>query len=283
MTPFKQEELSNCTSQDWEGETFYPKPGWVWQYPKPKLQTSYANPLMLSAIEFFHYLTFATQIGLAYTFFSFSDFYAPRCESFFLVAIAPVFQQAASVVPIVLHEYEGWQIAPFKDSTGDRDKFNNDGLRRVAYKLLFVLQAVASGMFCIGVFGTNRWSVGSLTVEMPWTILFVAAVLLWLYVASRAAKTFSLTIDNKLLLPVPLSIAIVYIPIQFAYIIALADLLGWVPALLGVALPLLGGVMEGLGAESTFNQWWHLFAVILLNSAGVVLSFCVARHAMGLL
>jgi hypothetical protein len=281
MATHEQEQLSNRNSQNQESGTFYPTPGWVWQYPEPKCQTSYANPLMLSAIEFFHYLTFATQIGLAYTFFSFSDFYAPRCASFFLVAIAPVFQQAASVVPIMLHEYEGWQIAPFTDNAGDRDRFNNNGLRHVAYKLLFIIQAVASGMFCIGVFGTNRWSVGSLTIGMPWTILLVAIVLSWLYVAPRTTKPFPLLINNKLVLPVPIAIAIVYIPIQLAYIVALADLLGgWIPAVLGVVLPLLGGILEGLGAESTFNQWWHLCAAILLNSSGAVLSFWVVQHAM---
>jgi hypothetical protein len=283
MIDSKQEQSSNLTSQDRENRAFYPEPGWVWQYPQPKLQTSYANPLMLSAIEFFHYLTFVTQVSLAYTFFSFSEFYTPRCESFFLVAIAPVFQQAASMVPIMLHEYEGWQIAPFQDPASDRHKFNNNELRQVAYKLLFRLQAVASGIFCIGVFGTHRWSVGTLSIGMPWTILLIVLALLWLYVAPRSTKLFSLTIDNKLVLPVPISIAIAYIPIQIAYIFALADLLGWIPALLGVGLPLLGGIMEGLGAESTFNQWWHLFAAILLNASGAVLSFCVAQHAMGLL
>jgi hypothetical protein len=183
----------------------------------------------------------------------------------------------------MLHEYEGWQIAPFRESACDRDKFNNDELRRVAYKLLFAIQAVASGMFCIGVFGADSWSVGFLNIGMPWTILIIVLVLLWLYVAPRTTKSFSLTIDNKLVLPVPMSIAIVYIPIQIAYIVALASLLGWIPALLGVALPLLGGLMEGLGAESTFNQWWHLFAAILLSTSGLVLSFCVTQHAMGLL
>jgi hypothetical protein len=106
----------------------------------------------------------------------------------------------------------------------------------------------------------------------------------WLYVAPRTTKPFPLLINNKLVLPVPISIAIVYIPIQLTYIVALATLLGgWLPAVMGVALPLLGGIFEGLGAESTFNQWWHLCTAILLNSSGVVLSLWVAQHAMGFL
>jgi hypothetical protein len=284
MTASKPEESSDRALQNQESDAFYPEPGWVWQYPKPKSQTSHASPLMLSAIKLFHYLTFVTQLGVAYTLYSFSDFYAPRCESFFLVMIAPIFLQIASVVPIVLHEYEGWQIAPLKGTAGDRNKFNNNELLHISYKLLFLLQAVASGMLCIGVFGTNRWSVGSLTIGMPWTILLVVVVLLWLYIAPRTTKPFPLLINNERVLPIPIYIMIVYIPIQLAYVVTLAGLLGgWMPALLIFALYFSGGMVEGLGAESTFNQWWHLFGAILLNSSGVVLSFYIARHAMGLL
>jgi len=33
----------------------YPSPGWVWQYPKPKLGTGNAGSLILSMVEFIHY------------------------------------------------------------------------------------------------------------------------------------------------------------------------------------------------------------------------------------
>lgn len=35
-----------------------------------------------------------------------------------------------------------------------------------------------------------------------------------------------------------------------------------------VVVNLLGGVLEGLVAESTFNQFWHLMAVVFLNAGG---------------
>lgn len=35
-----------------------------------------------------------------------------------------------------------------------------------------------------------------------------------------------------------------------------------------VVVNLLGGVLEGLVAESTFNQFWHLMAVAFLNAGG---------------
>jgi hypothetical protein len=44
----------------------------------------------------------------------------------------------------------------------------------------------------------------------------------------------------------------------------------WAWALTVSFLNLLGGVIEGLVAESTFNQFYHWLAVVFLNAGGLV-------------
>jgi hypothetical protein len=156
-----------------------------------------------------------------------------------------------------------------------------------------MFQAIGAGMFLIGVIGLGRWTLGPIEISQPWTTLITGAVVLWLYIAPR--KTNPLPIffkpkkydDDRPIFPIPILILVSFIPLTIAYSAALIYLLGgWsalVPGVLVSGLYLAGGMAEGIGAEGTLNQWWHLLAVVLLNAGGGLLIFCASRHAMGLL
>jgi hypothetical protein len=56
--------------------------------------------------------------------------------------------------------------------------------------------------------------------------------------------------------------------IAYFYLFDAALAAAHLPIVLAGMAPLLlmlGGVIEGVIAESTFNQWWHFIAVIFLN------------------
>lgn len=272
---------TSFNSEDNDTKTIYPGKGWVWDYPKPKDGTKYSGRLMLSLVEFFHYVTFVTQLCVAYSYYYFSDFYSMRCASLFLVMMAPVFQGLAALLPVLMHEYEGWQIAQFKSPSEQHEIYNNDELRYATYKLLFFFQTVASLMFFVGVFGVDSW------LGKSWNLLFIIAILVWLYIAPRVTKQPPFHFNGQSVFPVPIAILITFIPINLAYTFALIYILGGLSSLLpGLSIVtgyLVAGISEGLGAESTFDQRWHLLAVVLFSTAGMLQIFFVARHAMGLL
>lgn len=256
----------------------YPQPGWVWQYPAVKQSIlKFAHPLALGVVEFFHYALFITQLGVAYALYVFPP--EASYDSLFWLMMAPVFQILAGFAPIVMHEYEGWQVAPFQEPPSDpgqppldRSQFNNERLREAAYKLLFAYQAIAAIMFVIGVYGVEEWKIGPLTIASPWTLVILGATFVWLYVSPRRPLS-TLCVDfgqgKRPVFPIPIGILVVFAIATLIYIISMVHLYGLVPALITTVFLILGGAVEGLIAESTFNQFWHWLAVVFLGAAGV--------------
>ncbi|MBD2207791.1 hypothetical protein H6G33_36385 [Calothrix sp. FACHB-1219] len=249
----------------------YPAPGWVWQYPPVKQSIlKFAKPLALSIVELFHYALFLTQLGVAYALYRFPPH--TSYESMFWLMMAPVFQILAGFAPIVMHEYEGWQVAPFQDQPLNRGQYNNERLREAAYKLLFAYQAVAAIMFIIGVYGIQQWKIGFLTISNPWTLIILGSTFVWLYIGPRTPlSTFYVDLGQgkRPVFPIPLGILVTFAIATIIYIIAMIHLYGLVPALITTLFLLLGGATEGLIAESTFNQFWHFLAVVFLGAAGI--------------
>ncbi|MGK7942625.1 MAG: hypothetical protein AB4062_21195 [Crocosphaera sp.] len=251
----------------------YPLPGWVWQYPVPKQAIlRFAQPIFLSIVELFHYALFLTQTGVAYALYK----YPPEAQvaSMFLLIMAPIFQMLAGFSPIVMHEYEGWQIAPFEDQPTDRAMFNNQRLREVAYKLLFAYQTIAAIMFVVGVFGIEKWDFRVFSIVAPWPLIIVVLAILWVHISPRVPRSTFITPKflggGQPVFPIPWGILVVFGIAIFFYIIAMIHVYGLYPALLTILFLTLGGLVEGLIAESTFNQFWHWLAFVFLGSAGIV-------------
>ncbi|MGB0563576.1 MAG: hypothetical protein ACPGVO_17505 [Spirulinaceae cyanobacterium] len=261
---------------------YYPPPGWEWQKPDPKTYlvehnlAQYAQAWILNVVELVHWTLFIPGFLLSFVIFSHASVLTEQLGSetqVFLLLLTPVIQVFAGLGPIVMHEYEGWQIAYFQnplDVEFQVPDVNNEWLREIAYKMLFFPQTVGLVTFSLGVFGLNKF-----------TITFGCISVLFAFLCPQNPKV-TFQFNGQPVFPVALWLMVVFVINATLNLIAYFVLLGpalasaGLPSFLSVAPPillLLGGVLEGVVAESTFNQWWHFIAVIFLNVAMVVQIF----------
>jgi hypothetical protein len=190
---------------------------------------------------------------------------------------------------ILMHEYEGWQISPFRNILGLQPQsppadvnqvlvphFNNAWLRAVAYQMLFSFQTAGLGFFTLGVFGPR---------PLPLLLVFggIAVALLG---PSEPRTAFRR--QGQPVLPLSWSLLIVFGLNALANLVACFHFFGptlaqaWPPSLLpwlafvpvwlvpwfSLLAPLTvaaGGAYEGWIAESSFNQWHHFVAFVILT------------------
>lgn len=167
-----------------------------------------------------------------------------------------------------MHTYEGWQIAPFLNPllpAGSSLKItenNNAWLREVAYKFIFVMQYVGLQTFSLAAIGMRGYA--------GYNGIAALVGLLVAYLGNQQCKA-TFTMFGYTVFPLA---KVTFVP----FILAVASNLyasGSLSHRAGVhvcclaVLPTLliglGGIVEGLLAESRFNQWWHIFAVVLFN------------------
>jgi len=253
---------------------YYPKPGWEWQKPEPKTYLirhdlgKYAQTWILNLVELVHWLTFIPTFILSFIIFQHSSSLKLIVGSdiqVFLLLLSPLIQTFGGLMGITMHEYEGWQVAFFQNPLDTDLKIkdcNNEWLREVAYKLLFLMQGAGLLAFSLGVFGINK-------ITLPFAI--ISGIVAFAGPQNPKATFY---FNNQPVFPLSISMLVVFIInagvnfvayfVLFYPSIAAANL----PVILsGIAptLLMLGGVIEGVIAESTFNQWWHFTAVIFLN------------------
>ncbi len=193
----------------------------------------------------------------------------------------------------LMHEYEGWQVTPFRNLLGLSNSsdsaevrqilvpsFNNAWLRAVAYQMLFTFQTLGLGCFTMAVFGIN-----ALTLA-----LVIGSVVIALIGPREPRTKFTRQVDNepRPVLPLSWSLLIVFalnaVLNFYAYRVLFGDtivaawpptifpwLQGLIPAALVPWFSLLapmavgaGGAYEGWFAESSFNQWQHFIAFVIL-------------------
>jgi hypothetical protein len=195
-----------------------------------------------------------------------------------LFLLSPIIAFFGGLPGIMMHTYEGWQVAPFDSPLrGDKENTNvvvsdknNQWLRIVAYFFIFNMQYIGLQAFSYAVLGPTyfygylkflsilgffigylgnqdykatfnfKWkqSIGGSTFPLAWTTLvpFILSATLNMYAFSDLGK-------------------LVY-PGYFSIVNSLAP-----PLLIA-----LGGAIEGLFAETIFDQRIHAFAVILFNT-----------------
>jgi hypothetical protein len=176
---------------------------------------------------------------------------------------------------------------------------NNAWLRAVAYQILFQFQSLGLAFFTIGVYGF-KWEWLSSPTSSSQFLIALFNLLLLLFTAivpiigpkdhfhiNIQAKNGPEEFRNRPIFPLTKSLALVFAVNIIAYLIATVNLLlpaleyklslypllsfippklgGILGALMGPLLLSAGGVIEGVVAESTFNQWFHFLAVIVLN------------------
>lgn len=253
---------------------YYPSPGWEWQKPEPKTYlvehdlAKYAQVWILNLVEFVHWLPFLPTFILSFLIFQHSSELQALLGSeiqVFLILLSPLIQTFGGLMGITMHEYEGWQVVFFQnplDTNFEIRDCNNEWLREVAYKLLFFMQGAGLLAFSLGVFGINKITL---------TFALLSGIIAFIGPQNPKA-TFKFL--GQPVFPLSLSMLVVFIInaivnfVAYFFLLDSALVTANLPIFLaGVApiLLMLGGVIEGVIAESTFNQWWHFTAVIFLN------------------
>jgi hypothetical protein len=267
----------------------YPSnPSWGWNKAPPKKSlyeigmAHTANTFMLNLVELVHWTPIIPAFLMAQSILNNSDkwtnYFDNDSERTLLFLLSPIIAFFGGLPGIMMHTYEGWQVAPFNNPLrGDlhntnvvvSDK-NNQWLRIVAYFFIFNMQYIGLQAFSYAVLGPSyfygylkflsvmgffigylgnqdckatfnfRWkqTAGGSTFPLAWTTLVP-------FIISASLNMYAFTDLGGLVYPG-----------YFSLVNSLAP-----PILIA-----LGGAIEGLFAETIFDQKIHAFAVILFNA-----------------
>lgn len=281
-------------------------PAFPWAFQKAPAKTSLnpaqarsARPLVLNLIEVIHWASFPLGIYVLAYIFVHADVIAlhvdgDRLRVFWLQLGLACQVFGGGISGIMMHEYEGWQVTPFRNILGLQQQsppgdvaqilvpnFNNAWLRAVAYQMLFTFQTAGLGFFTLGVFGAR---------PLP-LLLLIAGVAVALLGPREPRTSFVRVVDAepRPVLPLSWSLLIVFGLNALGNLVACHHFFGptlvqaWPPSLLpwlGALIPAglvpwlsllapltvaAGGAYEGWIAESTFNQWQHFIAFVILT------------------
>jgi hypothetical protein len=241
-----------------------------------------ANVFILNLVEFVHWTPLIPAFLMAQTVLANSDqwtaYFDNDQQRTLLLLLSPIIAFFGGLPGIMMHTYEGWQVAPFDSPLrGELENTNvivsdknNQWLRIVAYFFIFNMQYIGLQSFSYAVLGPNyfdgylpflsvlgffigylgnqdykatfnfKWgdTAGGSTFPLAWSTLvpFMISACLNMYAFYK--------------------LGVLIYPGYFRVIYSLAP-----PVLIA-----LGGAIEGLFAETIFDQKIHAFAVILFNA-----------------
>lgn len=279
--------FSNNHDTKWFSKGFPSTPSWGWNkaFPKKSLydigMDHTANSFMLNFVELVHWAPMIPAFLMAQTILQYNDLWTDYFDNdqqrtlFFL--LSPIIAFFGGLPGIMMHTYEGWQVAPFDSPLRGKEEDNNvivshknnQWLRIVAYFFIFNMQYLGLQAFSYAILGPSffystlpflsilgfligylgnqdckatfyfQWrnTAGGSTFPLAWTTLIP-------FILSASLNLYSFSELGKLAYPG-----------YFHFINSLAP-----PILIA-----LGGAIEGLFAETIFDQKIHAFAVILFN------------------
>jgi hypothetical protein len=272
----------------WFSIGFPSNPSWGWNKAPPKKSlcdigmAHTANAFMLNLVELVHWTPIIPAFLMAQSILNNSDSWTAYFDNdkqrTLLFLLSPIVAFFGGLPGIMMHTYEGWQVAPFDNPLrGELENTNvvvsdknNQWLRIVAYFFIFNMQYIGLQAFsyavlgpnhfdgylkflsvlgfCIGYLGNQdckatfyfKWkqSAGGSTFPLAWTTLIP-------FILSASLNMHAFT-----------NLGLLVFPGRFSLINSLAP-----PVLIA-----LGGAIEGLFAETVFDQKIHAFAVILFNT-----------------
>ncbi|MFM7264857.1 MAG: hypothetical protein ACKOZW_04555 [Cyanobium sp.] len=284
-------------------ELIYPPRPWAFHKAPPKAslnprQAHDARPLVLNLVEAIHWASFPLGFWILAYLFVHAPVVATHLDGdllrvFWLQLGLACQVFGGGISGILMHVYEGWQISPFRNLPALRadappadvaqvlvPATNNAWLRAVAYQMLFTFQTAGLGFFSLGVFGAR-----------PLPLLLVGGGIAVALLGPYEPRTRFTRVVNGVAYPVlPLSWSLLIVfglnalanlvaaRVFFGPVIAQAwppSLLPWLSVLptwlvswLSLLAPLTvaaGGAYEGWIAESSFNQWQHFIAFVILT------------------
>mmetsp|Transcript_20441 Transcript_20441/g.35129 ORF Transcript_20441/g.35129 Transcript_20441/m.35129 type:complete len:383 (+) Transcript_20441:115-1263(+) len=300
--------------------TIYPNSRWGFERAAPKAslttelhQNNPAPAWLLNIIELAHWVSFPLGFQIAGYLFSNASAIAKvgNLEStfqVFLIMLGILNQVFGGGMAVLMHVYEGWMISPFKNlivlpshPTAEKidairiKNFNNAWLRAAAYQMLMTFQSLGLALFSMGVFGIK-----------PWTQILVAGTISISLIGPKEPRLhLSRKIDGyeRPVLPLSLSLTVVLVINVIVQLLACIKLFypafssGWpmglpflshVPVELGALLASIlpstlqgaGGGIEGYFAESSFKQWQHLGAFLILLAGFILLRNAFVQMVM---
>jgi hypothetical protein len=257
------------------------EPLWPWQKApaRPSLvrlgQGPSARAWILNLVQLGHWLVLLSVLPVAWVAFSQADRLAVQLGSrwqVFALLISILLPAAASAGPIMMHAREQWQLTPPAGAHGIQD-CHDPVLRRLAYRTLFSGLTLSQLLLPLAVFGLQPGLVALL--------LTLGLVVL----AGPSRPLVPWKHAGVLLMPVALPLALAMGASIVLAVAAYWQLLapglvarGW-PAATAL-LPLVcnggGGALEATQAETTYNQWWHLAAVLVLSGGSLLYGLLLA-------
>ena len=263
-----------------------PSCGWNKAPPKKSLydinMAHTANNFMLNLVEFVHWTPIIPAFLMAQSILNNSDkwtnYFENDSERTLLFLLSPIIAFFGGLPGIMMHTYEGWQVAPFDSPLrGELENTNvvvsdknNQWLRIVAYFFIFNMQYIGLQAFSYAILGP-KYFFGSLKFLsiMGFFIGYLGnqdykATFNFKWKQTAGGSTFPLAWST--LIPFILSASL-----NMCAFLQLGKLVypGYFTVINSLTPPLLialGGIIEGLFAETVFDQKIHAFAVILFNA-----------------
>jgi hypothetical protein len=272
----------------WFSIGFPSNPSWGWNKAAPK-KSLYdigmehtANVFMLNLVELVHWAPIIPAFLMAQSILNNSDkwtyYFDNDQQRTLLFLLSPIVAFFGGLPGIMMHTYEGWQVAPFDSPLrGELENTNvivsdknNQWLRIVAYFFIFNMQYIGLQAFSYAVLGpTYFYGCLQFLSILGFFIGYLGnqdykATFYFKWKQTAGGSTFPLAWAT--LIPFILSaslnmyafseLGVLVFPGYFRVVNSLAP-----PVLIG-----LGGAIEGLFAETVFDQKIHAFAVILFNA-----------------
>ena len=278
-----------CVSveNNWFSIGFPSNPSWGWNkaVPKTSLQeigmAHTAHVLMLNLVELVHWTPIVPAFLMAQSVLTHRDqwtrFFEGDEQRTLLFLLSPIVAFFGGLPGIMMHTYEGWQVAPFDSPLrGESENTNvvvsdknNQWLRIVAYFFIFNMQYIGLQAFTYAILGPNYFF-GCLKYLSIMGFLMgylgnqdYKATFYFKWGQTAGGSTFPLAWAT--LIPFMLSatlnmyafseLGVVVFP-KYTVMNSLAP-----PLLIA-----LGGAIEGIFAETIFDQKIHVFAVLLFNA-----------------
>ncbi len=272
----------------WFSVGFPSNPSWGWNKAAPKTSlydigmAHTATSFMLNLVELVHWAPIIPAFLMAQSILNNSDkwtnYFDNDDQRTLLFLLSPIVAFFGGLPGIMMHTYEGWQVAPFDSPLrGELENTNvvisdknNQWLRIVAYFFIFNMQYIGLQAFSYAVLGPTyfygylkflsvigffigylgnqdykatfyfkwRQTAGGSTFPLAWSTLIP-------FMMSASLNMYAFT-----------DLGVLVFPGHFSVVNSLAP-----PLLIA-----LGGAIEGLFAETVFDQKIHVFAVILFNT-----------------
>ena len=271
----------------WISKGFPSNPSWGWNKASPK-KSLYdigmdhtANNFMLNLVELVHWTPIIPAFLMAQSVLNnsdkWTDYFDGDGQRTLLFLLSPIIAFFGGLPGIMMHTYEGWQVAPFdsplrgqlEDTNVIVSDKNNQWLRIVAYFFIFNMQYIGLQSFSYAILGPTYFfgSLKFLSI-LGFFIGYLGnqdskATFNFKWKQTAGGSTFPLAWST--LIPFILSASLnMYSFIDLGKLVFNGPFY-LINSLIPPILIALGGVIEGLFAETIFDQKIHAFAVILFN------------------